>query len=527
MKNKILELINTKPKHYSRMIQNNNEMKEWVIKNSLITSNNFVDHIYSAVHQVGNMCQYGNIKKYRGPEGGFTPCGPAAKCQCVREAVSQKVSETKQKYTTEDHERINAKRVITSLEKYGVTNNGQIEAAKEAHKKLYADKDAVFEINQRVKSTKLEKYGIETYNNRDLAKQTSIERYGVDNPWLKREVLQNPNLDILKDKEQMSLLFPDNTVEQIAEQLEVHIGTVYRYLLQHGLREKYKSTFEQEIVAFIDSLGITNIIRNSRFIISKELDIYLPDYNLAIEYNGIYYHHEGIPHIHRTYHYDKFFECEKLGITLFSIFSDSWENKKDIWKAKIKNKLGLNDKQVYARKCKIVELTNIETKQILNDNHVQGYCHSQLRYGLIHDNNLVAVMTFSKKRYGLGKKRNENDYELVRYATTCNVVGGASKLLAHFEKIHSPNIIFSYSDNQYSTGHLYETLGFILERENKCGYWYYDNKTKKSFNRLKFTKKNLVKAGHDPKSTERQIMHDLGYLCLWDCGSRTWIKSVG
>lgn len=51
---------------------------------------------------------------------------------------------------------------------------------------------------------------------------------------------------------------------------------------------------EIEIVNFLKNLGIENIITGSKDILSnsKELDIFLPDYNLAIEFDGLYWHSE-------------------------------------------------------------------------------------------------------------------------------------------------------------------------------------------------------------------------------------------
>ena len=43
-------------------------------------------------------------------------------------------------------------------------------------------------------------------------------------------------------------------------------------------------------------------------------------------------------------------------------------------------------------------------------------------------------MTFGNYRKNMGRTAVENEYELLRYATTKNVVGGFSKLLKHFIK---------------------------------------------------------------------------------------------
>jgi len=72
-----------------------------------------------------------------------------------------------------------------------------------------------------------------------------------------------------------------------------------------------------------------------------ELDIFIPSHNLAIEYNGLYWHSENSGKKNRNYHLNKTLECQKKNIILIHIFEDEWNNpiKKNIWKSIIKNKL--------------------------------------------------------------------------------------------------------------------------------------------------------------------------------------------
>lgn len=521
----IISTYNEKPKHFSQILKKNKNVLNYIKDNVPIEITNFLEQIYYVVYKDNGICKYGNKKKLKSFEG-FSFCGKTGSCTCAKESVSNNVSQSKKSLTQEQIELSNLKREQTSLKKYGVKNNGQIQNALNAHKEFYLNKDKVSEVTVRIKNTKLKKYGSSTFNNREKAEQTCIEKYGIKNVCVFSEDNKNPNLDILKNKEELSKFFPKMSVTEIAKKLNVWEGTVYRYLNQHGFREPYKSTFEQEIVSYLNTLGIYNIETNKRTIIGKELDIFLPDYNLAIEYNGVYWHHDKIPHITKSYHYDKFINCEKNNIELLTIFSDSWENKKGIWKEKIKAKLHLSEKKIYARKTYIKELKISETKDFLNNNHIQGYCVSQIAYGLYYENNLVAIMTFSKNRIGFGNKFDENIYELVRYVTDRNVIGGASKLLKHFLKKHNPNKIISYSDNQYSVGNLYKKLGFSLKNENKCGYWYYDPFNKKMYHRYNFAKHLLVEEGFDPSKTEKEIMDERGFLRIWDCGSRTWSLTI-
>lgn len=522
----ILDTYQTKPRHFTQILKRNKEVLDYVKnKTEDLNLSSFLEELYYSVYGESKICKNGNTKQLK-TFNGYTFCGKAGVCRCAKESVSENVSKTKSLYTDQQKQEINNARSETNLLLYGVTNVGQTEKAKQAHKEFYEDEELVSTITAQIKSTKLENHGDENYNNRKKAVETCLEKYGVKNTWSLTEEKQNPNLELLRNKEKLSELFPRLSVQEIANTYSLHAQTVYYYLNQHGFREPYKSTFEQEIIYYLNSLGITNIITNKRTIIGKELDIFLPDYNLAIEYNGVYWHHDKIQHITKTYHRDKFIDCEKKGIELFTIFSDSWETKKEIWKTKIKSKLGLSADKVFARKAEIVQISSIEARDILEKNHVQGYCVAEYLYGLKYNNEIIAMMSFSKKRVGIGKDRGPDSYELVRYVTSKNVIGGASRLLRHFIKEHNPKIVVSYSDNQYSIGNLYKILGFELEKDNNAGYRYYDPYNKKMFHRYKFAKHNLVAEGYDSTKTEFEIMDEREFLRIWDCGTRTWVFNL-
>jgi hydroxymethylpyrimidine pyrophosphatase-like HAD family hydrolase len=163
---------------------------------------------------------------------------------------------------------------------------------------------------------------------------------------------------------------------------------------------------EKEIVEYIQSLGIKNIITSDRSVIHPyELDIYLPDHNLAIEYNGKWFHDETYKDKH--YHLMKTNLCNNENIQLIHIFDDEWEFKKDIVKNRLKHILGLNDKHIYARKCIVKEINTKEAKEFCEQYHIQGYGVSSVKLGLYYNNELVSVMTFSKPSVSKGNNKKQ------------------------------------------------------------------------------------------------------------------------
>ncbi|MDE5888940.1 MAG: DUF723 domain-containing protein, partial [Bacilli bacterium] len=169
---------------------------------------------------------------------------------------------------------------------------------------------------------------------------------------------------------------------------------------------------EKDVFKYCSKLN-QNIEENVRNIISPyELDIYLPDYKLAIEYNGLLWHSEKYGK-DRNYHLNKLELCNQQGINLIQIFEDEYLEHKDIVLSKIKHILGKDTDlpKIQARKCIVREITKEESRNFLNKNHIQGACNASIHLGCFQDNHLVGVMTFKEERKG------NNRWELNRFAT--------------------------------------------------------------------------------------------------------------
>lgn len=207
----------------------------------------------------------------------------------------------------------------------------------------------------------------------------------------------------------------------------------------------------------------TGTILSNHRINNKELDIYLPDLNLAFEFNGVYWHSDLFKG--RNYHLDKTNLCIENNIQLIHIWEDDWDYKRDIIKSMISYKLNLIDKKIHGRKCIIKEVSdNKIIKKFLNDNHIQGYASSSIKIGLYYNQELLSLMTFKKDKEG---------YLLNRFCTKLYTIinGGSSKLLNYFINNYS-SCITTFSNNSYSDGKLYENLSFIKVKELKPDYAY-------------------------------------------------------
>jgi very-short-patch-repair endonuclease len=318
------------------------------------------------------------------------------------------------------------------------------------------------------------------------------------------------------------------TALDIASELNIYYGTVIDYCEKYGFSIRSggnSSQFEEKICKLLDEYSIEYVRRTRKIITPFELDIFIPSKNLGIEVNGIYHHSycSNETKEEREYHLNKSIKCVDIGIALLHFTDDIIMNKWEIVKSIILNRVGKSDR-IMARKCVIRSVKSEEERTFLNENHIQGYIASKINYGLFYENELVSLMTFGSARFG-----RKEDYEILRFSNKMNtiVVGGATKLFSIFIEERTPNTIISYSDFSFTTGKLYETLGFTKLHLTKPGYfWYGKNKV---LSRMATMKHKLlaVLPNFDENKTESENMFINGYRRYWDCGQIVWKWSSG
>lgn len=296
----------------------------------------------------------------------------------------------------------------------------------------------------------------------------------------------------------------------------------YNHLNGHGCPKCVETTSRPECLVydFVKNID-TNAIQSKRDLISPyEIDLYSPKCNIAIEYDGLYWHNEK--NVDRNYHLLKTEMCEKQGIQLIHIFEDEWMQNQELIKSRLKSLFGIIENKIFARKCTICSVSFIDSKNFLEKNHIQGNCTSKYRYGLYYNDELVSLMTFGAKRKNLGSKSEEDSYELLRFCNKLNttVIGGASKLLKYFIKTHNPKEIISYCDRRWSQGGMYEKLGFKLDHVSQPNYYYVINGKRE--NRFKYRKSELIKQGFDKDKSEHEIMLERKIYRIYDCGTKVY-----
>ena len=411
------------------------------------------------------------------------------------------------------------------------------------------------EIQQKIRETNLKKYGVEypqqnasirnktkenviaKYGGEGLASpeisqkiiRTCVEKYGVSNVFMSEKFKNDQKKRIIEDHDHLIgytihgdwiCKCPHLECNKCNEKQYITKSEVYRSRNLDDVEQCTKlhpisshlSHPEWELREFIKELGF-NPEKNRTILNGMELDIYIPEKKIAIEFNGVYWHSSEFKS--PKYHFNKFKKCLDAGIQLITIWEDQWRNKKEICKEIIKSKLGIYNTRLYARKCDIVEVKSCKSE--LDTWHLQGWAPSKYNFVLKYNNEPVAIMTF-----GVRKISNIPQFELIRFCSKpgIQVVGGASKLFKHFIEKYNPPKIISYSSNDISTGTLYGSMGFTKVSES-ISYWYID-KQHKRYHRSNFRKCDLIKKGCPIDMSEHEWMSSQGYLCIYDCGQTKW-----
>ena len=433
-------------------------------------------------------------------------------------------------------------------EKYGVDNVSQLNSTREKVKQSVKKRFGVENVAQaesikkQIRETNIKRYGYANVAQREDIKKkirkTLQERYGVAYPSKNPEIaakisktaLSNSYSNLKRVLDKNNLKFTKEIdfrgwISLEADLACLKCGCEFHYKFNKGkdisracphCHPFTQSRAEEEITNFIRKvLPDATVLNNYRGLISpQEVDIYIPSHNLAIEFNGLYWHSEDQGKDKR-YHLDKTIACEEKDAQLIHIFEDEWRDKQQIVKNRLRHLLSATSHKIYARTCDIRNVDSQLASKFLNKYHLQGATNGSINLGLYKNGRLVALMTFCKSRFN--KKYN---WELLRYCTigSFSIIGGASKLFKHFVSNYSGSII-SYADRRWSNGNLYKQLGFSQLTSSAPAYYYVRDDVR--YNRIKFQKHKLatVLETFDPELSEFQNMIINGYERVWDCGN--------
>lgn len=425
-------------------------------------------------------------------------------------------------------DKIKTKVEKTNLKKYGEKYSFQSDVVKNKIKNTLQEKYGITNIMEldsiksKIKETNLQKYGFDNPSKnpdvKEKIKNTNIKKYGLKEGKKGKNVLEKSGFSNYQTLTKELINFLENnpysvSCEETYNKFKLS-DTFLAKLLRKANREDlingdiFVSKGEIQLQDFIKRLHNGEIITNDRKILDgKELDIYLPELKIAIEYNGLIFHSEKFKK-DKNYHFDKFNTCQKLGISLYSIFDYEWKEFREKYELFFKN-LILGKQRIYARDCVVTKDEKL-IKDFIEKYHIQGVNLNSTYYlGLMYKDEIVLGCSFGKHHRG----KKENILNRVCFKDK-NVVGGLKKILHHSPFV----VIYTWSDNRISpSGSMYKMNDFKKVASLPPDYFYTDG------TRI-FSKQSQKKSlTHCPKNmTEKEWCLKRNLYRVWDCGKIKW-----
>ena len=241
-------------------------------------------------------------------DGYCLTCGKPTKFKSIKQGY---VKHCSNRCAQLDPQVIN-KKSNTCIEKFGTSNPYQAE-----------------EIKQKIKETNKIKYGVESILQIDSIRQKTYQSMSYCTDKIYQTKLNNIRQFELKHNctlyTTLRKKYGQGWLNLPLERLVLNSHATFikntdiPKIIEY-VETSRKSIAEADIITFIKTFYDKEISHTNRHIIApQELDIYLPDIKLAIEYNGTYWHSikQGTD---KNYHLDKSIRCRNMGIRLIHIY---------------------------------------------------------------------------------------------------------------------------------------------------------------------------------------------------------------
>ncbi len=447
---------------------------------------------------------------------------------------AKKKEKVKNNYGTDEYfqsEDFIEKRKNTLIEKYGVDSPLKNEEIKEKQRQTcleaYGAKNFAQtpEFLEQYRQTSLENYGIECPTQSpeviEKRKTTSLERYGKEHYIQTKEYWEDREKTCLQKYGLASSSSSPECREKYQKTCMERYGVPTPIVLE---KNRVFGKTQSEIKEWLNTFGFS-FSENYNLCAGKEIDLYDAKAGFSIEYCGLYWHNELSPNPrNRTYHYEKYVKCKEAGVHLYTIFEDEWLLKNEQCKGILLSALGCYETRIQARKCKIEEVSKKDLVKFYNDNHIMGSNRlGMVFFALKFNNEIVGAMSLGRHHRG----GNQIVLDRLCFKSGTQIIGGASRLFSmasNWARNNNYNSIISWSDNRWSSGKIYNTLGFTLDEEMPPDYSYVD--TKKPNKRISKQSQQKKKTGCPPELTEKEWSAQRGLARIWDCGKKRWIFSL-
>jgi hypothetical protein len=288
-----------------------------------------------------------------------------------------------------------------------------------------------------------------------------------------------------------------------------------------------QSKGENEISEWLTKEGFL-VIPRFKYSGRKEIDIYLPEYKLGIEFNGLLWHSSRYSGDARIRHISKTNDCVSLGIRLIQIWDWEWLYKKDICKEIVLFALRKISRRIFARNCNIKEISAEVSNTFLEENHIQGSCKANFRIGLFLKEELVGVQCYSAPNRG-GTSLTSWLITRTAFLKGVQVVGGISKMFCFFVKNINPDEVVDYTDRRFFVASGHHQMGFSKKEVTLPHNYLTDGRS--IYSRRYYRHKNRhfrYRIPWDDALTDTENLANNGWYWVWDCGKikNAWKRPV-
>lgn len=203
----------------------------------------------------------------------------------------------------------------------------------------------------------------------------------------------------------------------------------------------------------------------------------------------------------------------------FIFFKHEWIKKQKQITSHVNSYSKIKEK-VFARNCKVEKIKTEQLRKFCDEYHIQGSNKlSIVSFGIFFKEELIGVLSLGM---------HSRDCKITVLDRMCfkdnlRIIGGASKLFSKAKQWALDNGIYSiisFSDERYSTGVVYDKMGFKLDCILPPDYMYIDkNDISKVHSKQSQSKKNSNCPDH---YTEKEWALERGLIQVFDAGKKRW-----
>lgn len=267
----------------------------------------------------------------------------------------------------------------------------------------------------------------------------------------------------------------------------------------NNLTNTTKAELSLKVQQFLDSIQVTYVINYTQ-IDGVTLDFFIPDKKVAINVNDFISHNTtyaiagSIPKT-KKFHFLQTQICSSAGIRLIHAWEHCIDEKINckfgswfVLQNVIKSACGLYEKQIYARKTKVVEFPAKLTKPFFDKNNINGYRNASTTYALVYKDIVTPTVDDILMAYSVGHcffGKGIYDAEIARGACVIGtqVIGGASKLWKYIIENTLYDSIVYYVDQNFYDGRSISFLSGASHVTSDVSFWNWHLDTKQLKNR--------------------------------------------